>query len=489
MSASICPYLGLLDDADAHLNYPSFENRCYATIAQESIPLSEQAVFCLGGQYKSCPRYVALHGSPRPESDTVETGPLPPPTRPETGQTFSAPIPVYAPYAAQPAAHTGKDWSMALIIGGVLLTILLCSGGIAAYFSTKALFRKALPPTPTAVIAVTDTEAGTALPKAALPVTMTATLPPTAVILPTNTETPPEIPTATPLPAPTVPAAATATPANPTPTRRPSPTFTPRATATRRPTSTPRPSKTPTPKKVSISFTATKTSIVAGECTTLKWTVTNAKSVYLDGVGVAGVSSKKVCPLKNTTYKLKVTDLKNHVTTKSLTILVRKGTPTATPTPTVTWTPWPTATPTVTPTITPTPTFTPTFTPTPSPTPTAPPPTPTPFIVAWQANPNSYVGVGPDVGITFTNQGNATDVLLLSLINIDLPADWSVTLCYGDQCGMSQTSPDVPPGGSTTPIVRFSIPAGSSGTGRVTLHAFAAQDPDYLIDVPITVNR
>jgi hypothetical protein len=110
-------------------------------------------------------------------------------------------------------------------------------------------------------------------------------------------------------------------------------------------------------------------------------------------------------------------------------------------------------------------------------------------VVNWSASPSSYNGIGPDVGITFTNQGSTTDVLLLSLNEINLPADWSVALCYGDQCGSTQTSPDVPPGGTTTPVVRFTIPAGSTGTGRVTLRGIAVQDPDYHISVPIVVTR
>ncbi len=162
MTHSVCPYLGLLDDPDAHLNYPSFENRCYATVAREAIPLSEQAVFCLGGQFKNCPRYMALHGPPQPEPNTLEAGPLPPPQpTPADGGGAAAPppVPVYVPYPVLPPSQKqGKDWSLVLIIGGVLLTILLCSGATAGYFSMKALFRAALPPTPTAQVAELGTQ-------------------------------------------------------------------------------------------------------------------------------------------------------------------------------------------------------------------------------------------------------------------------------------------------------------------------------------------
>ncbi len=490
MSASVCPYLGLLDDPDAHLNYPSFENRCYATIARESIPLSEQAVFCLGGQFKSCPRYVALHGPPQPEPNTLEAGPLPPPA-PAAGGGGAAqpPVPVYVPYPIMPPQQPGKDWSLVLIIGGILLALFLCTGAIAGYFSMKALFRTALPPTPTMTVAEGGTPATPGVvPPPGTPGSPTPTATPTSNIVPPPVVTPTPTPlggelTPTPL-GPTATPTPYSTP-RPTPTRRPRPTFTPRPTYPPTPTR----ASTPTYAPVSISFTATKTSIVEGECTTLKWNVTNAKAVYLNDVGVPGVSSKEVCPLKNTTYKLKVIDLRNNTTTKSLTILVKKGTPSPTPTATVTWTPWPTPTPTITPTVTPTPTATPTPTPSPTPTPTPAPPTPTPFIVDWAASPSNYVGPGPDVGITLANRGTVTDALLLTLENVQLPSGWSVVICYGDDCGLAKTTPNTPPGGSTTPIVRFTIPAGSQGTARVQLKGISVSDPDFVIRVPITVQR
>ncbi len=479
MSASVCPYLGLLDDPDAHLSYPSFENRCYATIARESIPLSEQAVFCLGGQYKNCPRYMALHGPPQPEPNTVETGPLPPPapTTMSTGQQPSTPVPVYVPYPIQPFQQQGKDWSLAMIIGGVLLTLLLCTGAVAGYFSTKALFRAALPPTPTAIVAEgSATPPGEIPPPGYITVTVTATSTSVFTVTVTATSTP-TISTGS--PSPTIIATTPPPPSAPTPTHRPPPTST---RPPYHPTATPIPTTvySPTPPPVVITFIATDTSIIVGECTTLKWSVKNAKAVYLDGVGVPGVGSKSVCPIENTTYKLKVIDLRDNTTTKSLTILVGKGTPSPTPTYTATWTPRPTRTPTPTPTRTYTPTATPTGTPT---------STPTPIPVVWQANPPSYTGPGPDVGVTLTNRGGATDSLLLTLEDIQLPSDWSVSICLGNDCGMSITTPDISPGGTTLPIIRFSIPTGSTGTGSLQLKGTSIQRPSYTITVPITIQR
>jgi len=494
MSASVCPYLGLLDDPDAHLSYPSFENRCYATIARESIPLSEQAVFCLGGQYRNCPRYMALHGAPQPTPNTVEAGPLPPPAASASVQPSSAPAPVYVPYPIQPLPQQqGKDWSLAILIGGMLLAILLCTGAIAGYFSMKALFHTALPPTPTAAVA-DEGAPGAVLPPGVITVTVTAA--PTAIItstvMATATVTP--IPTSEPGEPTFTPVFKTFTPTPggvqtpaATPTRRPSPT--PTRHYTLAPTRTPTPRYTPTPLAVVIKFVASDTTILEGECTTLKWSVKNAKAVYLDGVGVPGVSSKKVCPLVNTTYKLKVIDLRNNTTTKSLRILVRKGTPSPTPTYTATWTPRPTVTPTATPTITLTPTSTPTPTVTPTPTPTPPPPPPPPLPPPLAADAPGP-GPGPGFPVKLTNRGTITDALILTLEGLQqLPAGWSASICYGNDCSTSKTTPDTPPGGVTTPEVRFTYPDGAVGAYSVRLRGISIQDTTATINVTITIQR
>ncbi len=478
MTAPVCPYLGLLDEPEAHLSYASFENRCYATIARESIPLSEQSVFCLGGNYRSCPRYMAVHGPPR-AGETIETAPL-------------VASPTYAPLAAVPTPAAGaKDWSLAVILGGILVAVFLCAGLIAGYFSLRALVSTALPPTPAAPVALAVTPTTTS-PAAAVVPLVADTATPTAVPeeqrqgpQPTATEPPSpaaEIPTATSIPAITP---ATPTP-RPTPTRRPPPTATRRPTATRQPT----PVRTPTPGRVAISFSASKTSIVVGQCVTLRWNVSNARTVKFDDLGVAGVGSREECPEVNTTYTLTVVDLYNATTKKTLTIVVNKGTPTVTPTPTVTYTPWPTATPTTTRTATPTKTATPTATVTPTITPTftpIPTPTPTPFVIQWAANPNQYQGAGPDVSIQFSNQSTVSDAMLLTLQNSQLPAGWTVDICVAERCGATNATPELQPGGSAAVIVRFGIPAGApTGTqARTTLVAHSVADFDIALQIPI----
>jgi len=503
MPASVCPYLGLLDDPEAHLNYASFENRCYATVARESIPMSEQAVFCLGGQYKSCPRYMALHGPPQADA-TIETAPLPPPYTPSEEEEEGAPratstappavmtyAPTPAPYAAQP--H-GKDWSLAVILGGILVGVFLCMGSIAAYFSLRALLATALPTPEVTAIAQTTPSATPSGPVIIIPPspenTLTPEIPPIIVAPATDTPTlapdqgrPPATNTPTPV-------QVTVT-VRPTPTRRPPPTLTRRPPPTATPIATP--IRTPTPAGAVITFSASKTSIVEGQCTTIAWSVKNASKVYYEGAGVAGNGSKEECPLKTTTYTLTVIDLQGATIKKTLTITVSAGTPTQTPTATHTATLWPTATPSPTPTVTPTktPTPTPTRTPTITPTPTIQPtPTPTPFYVDWSISPESYHGSADEIAFTFTNRGALADQLALSIRDLQLPPGWSVVVCKNasDCSSASITTDSVPPGASTQAWVRFTFPSGASGgQGSLQLGALSVLDPSFFRNIPITV--
>ena len=93
------------------------------------------------------------------------------------------------------------------------------------------------------------------------------------------------------------------------------------------PTSTPRaepPSETPTPSASasSVDFRADRTTLAAGECTTLRWDVENVREVYLDGGGVAGHGTREVCPSADTTYTLHVVLTDGSTTDRELTITV-----------------------------------------------------------------------------------------------------------------------------------------------------------------------
>ncbi|MBP9070723.1 MAG: hypothetical protein KBG20_00425, partial [Caldilineaceae bacterium] len=53
-----CPYLGSVDSRGTQappVEYPSFENRCFATTRQEALLLTHQATFCVGGNHALCP--------------------------------------------------------------------------------------------------------------------------------------------------------------------------------------------------------------------------------------------------------------------------------------------------------------------------------------------------------------------------------------------------------------------------------------------------
>jgi hypothetical protein len=130
--------------------------------------------------------------------------------------------------------------------------------------------------------APTDTPPPPPPPEAtAAPPTDTPILPTDTPILPTDTSVPP-----------------TDTPVSPTDTPIP-PTDTPIP-----PTDTPEPTDTPWPP-VQVDFCC-DTSLVQGECTTLRWDVEYATAVYLNGGGVAGHGTQQVCPDSTTAYNLHV---------------------------------------------------------------------------------------------------------------------------------------------------------------------------------------
>ena len=505
MSAPVCPYLGLLDNPESFLNYSSFENRCYATVARESIPLSEQAVFCLGGQHRSCPRYMALHGAPVSDA-TVEITPLPEPYTPAAAGYETAPLPVaYAPVTeAYPASGRERDWSLAIILGGILAGVFVCVALFSGYLSLRALVTTALPrtPTPVAIVVITLTPTPTS-PFAVIP-TDTTTPTTTSVFVPIPTETV-FLPIITPVPVqptltptPFLPIELTFTPELP-PTRRPSPTVTPNLTIT------PLPTVTGTPGAVVISFTSSRTSVTSGQCVTNSWTVQNARQVFYQNISVAATGSREECPTATTTYTLRAVDDSGASTTKTVMISVISGTPTGTITPTYTptssftRTPTPTWTPNVTPTPTPSPTPTASKTPTPTSTntPTAtviptdtPTPTSTPFFVVWDASPNEYSGSGPEVSITFTNRGSGPDRLRL-VIEGSLPAGWQAEICASGSCGTVVDTASTDVNASVSATVRFTIPGDAASGSQVNtaLIARSLNDTSERIVVPIIITK
>ena len=87
----------------------------------------------------------------------------------------------------------------------------------------------------------------------------------------------------------------------------------------------------PTPTaSPNLNFTVDKNNLRAGECTNLRWDVRNVREVYVyaDGEdwskhGVAGQSSRQVCPQQSTNYNLRVVYTDGRTETRSLRIDVQ----------------------------------------------------------------------------------------------------------------------------------------------------------------------
>jgi hypothetical protein len=124
-----------------------------------------------------------------------------------------------------------------------------------------------------------------------------------------------------------------------------------------------------TPETVRTTFTADRTSLVASECTTLRWHAPEEQNVVLNGQSVNPSGQMEVCPKVTTTYQLSVGS-GDDATQQEITIVVEQE---ATSTPPVDTLASPTATRAPA-TATPEPPPPPAWAPTPQPPPPPPPP-------------------------------------------------------------------------------------------------------------------
>jgi hypothetical protein len=62
----------------------------------------------------------------------------------------------------------------------------------------------------------------------------------------------------------------------------------------------------PTGTPTNPNFRADKTSLRAGDCTTIRWSVENIDSVFFQGEPAIGTDSRQVCPQESTRYTLLV---------------------------------------------------------------------------------------------------------------------------------------------------------------------------------------
>jgi hypothetical protein len=178
----MCPFIGLAQDSQTSLSYPSSWNVCHHSKPAGTPNLHFQQSFCFSKNHCTCPVYTRLERYPLP-----------------TGIRFPARKPPIQ-----------NRLFLFLSIGGVVLSLAVIGiiWGIKDHRDPNgSLSANLISPTPTAVAAVVLTDT---IPFTATPV------PPTLTALPTQTLT------ATP----------TGSTTHPTDTRWPSPTRTPTPTAT-----------------------------------------------------------------------------------------------------------------------------------------------------------------------------------------------------------------------------------------------------------------
>lgn len=72
--APTCPYIGMMDDAEAFYAYPSSGNRCYRCRVPAMPLTSHQECYCLSGAQNDCPIYLqAVDGTFPPEMSARES--------------------------------------------------------------------------------------------------------------------------------------------------------------------------------------------------------------------------------------------------------------------------------------------------------------------------------------------------------------------------------------------------------------------------------
>ncbi len=115
MARRFCPYLGLRDEAETHISYPSYDNFCYASGERRVVSMSEQARFCLSGQHETCYQFVVTARG-RGRGSGPETSTRPPPRPPRQVEARAekkmaqapAPIPTTRPPEHIASQQVGK---------------------------------------------------------------------------------------------------------------------------------------------------------------------------------------------------------------------------------------------------------------------------------------------------------------------------------------------------------------------------------------------
>jgi polar amino acid transport system substrate-binding protein len=94
-------------------------------------------------------------------------------------------------------------------------------------------------------------------------------------------------------------------------------------------TPVPLPTSTPSPY---VTFTVDRTHIRQGECTTLRWSTSNVKAVYVYPLGepwnmypVVGTDTRQVCPSTTTVYEIRVIHRDDRVELRQVTVYVEQS--------------------------------------------------------------------------------------------------------------------------------------------------------------------
>jgi hypothetical protein len=93
------------------------------------------------------------------------------------------------------------------------------------------------------------------------------------------------------------------------------------------------PTPTPKPSPPLVDFTADPEHVIAGQCSTLRWSVDNGEIVILDGEGVRPDDARYLCPSQSHTYELQVLNAAGEYYYE---VTIQVTQPTATPLPTAT---------------------------------------------------------------------------------------------------------------------------------------------------------
>lgn len=144
MDEKCCPYLGTLDEQNNQtpsIDYPSFENHCFAHAASAPnvLILADQATYCLGGGHPLCPRYQTV-------SAAQHFGSVPPFSAMQGAAQFATPArAAFGPYIRPPHdTHQPFDFTTSIPLESELLhpQTLAHDDAEAAAFTWRGLWRR-----------------------------------------------------------------------------------------------------------------------------------------------------------------------------------------------------------------------------------------------------------------------------------------------------------------------------------------------------------